>query len=88
MVGCGPDPQRGCIPGMAIGNVRVEMPNPLVPFSFRTQQQQYRRSYVMGGGLVVKVKGRAGGRDYGPMERKNEGRLLKAEHPNKVGYSE
>lgn len=22
MVGCGPDPQRGCIPGMAIGNVR------------------------------------------------------------------
>lgn len=42
MAGCGPDPQRGCIPGMATGNVRVEMPNPLVPFSFRTQQQQRR----------------------------------------------
>lgn len=40
------------------------------------------------GGLVVKEKERAGGRDYGPMEGKNEGRLLKAEHPNKVGYSE
>lgn len=32
-------------------------------------------------------KGRAGGRDYGLMERKNEGRLFKAEHWNKVEYS-
>lgn len=31
MVGCGPDPQRGCIPGMAIGSVGTEMPNPLLP---------------------------------------------------------
>lgn len=51
MVGCGPDPHRGCIPGMATGSVRAEMPNPLLPKFPHTAvspngKQQFRQPYV------------------------------------------
>lgn len=68
MVGCGPDPQRGCIPGTAIGNVRAEMPNPLLPQFPHTAvspawKQQFRQSYVTGVGCEVK-----GGLEGGIMD--------------------
>lgn len=85
MVGCGPDPQRGCIPGMAIGRVRAEMPNPLLPQFPHTAvspawKQQFRQSYVTGAGC--KEKGGLGGKDYGLTGRKKRGRLFKVEHWN------
>lgn len=84
MAGCGPDPQRGCIPGMAIGSVRAEMPNPLLPQFPHTAvspagKQQFWQSYVTGVGCKEK-----GGLEAGIMgrwrERKKEGRLFEAEH--------
>jgi len=51
MIGCCPDSLKGCIPGMAIGCVRAEMPNPLLPQFPLTAvspvgEQQFWHSYV------------------------------------------
>ncbi|KAM7372805.1 hypothetical protein PAMP_007702 [Pampus punctatissimus] len=59
MVGCGPDPRRGCIPGTAISRVWAEMPNPPLPqFPYTADspagKQQFRRSYVTGVGCKKK----------------------------------
>ena len=68
IVGCGPDPWRGCIPGMAIGRVQAEMPNPLLPQFPHTAEspagkQQFWQSYVTGVGCKEK-----GGLEGGIMD--------------------
>ncbi|KAI3358286.1 hypothetical protein L3Q82_002986 [Scortum barcoo] len=47
MVGCGPDPQRGCIPGMAIGSVRAEMPNPAPTVSAHSRSNCARSEFEL-----------------------------------------
>ncbi|CAB1429422.1 unnamed protein product [Pleuronectes platessa] len=58
MVGCCPDPRRGCIPGMAFGRVRAEMPIPLLPQFPHTAvcpaRKPFQRSYVTGVGCEEK----------------------------------
>ena len=68
IVGCGPDPWRGCIPGMAIGRVQAEMPNPPLPQFPHTAEspagkQQFWQSYVTGVGCKAK-----GGLEGGIMD--------------------
>lgn len=75
---------------MAIGNVWAEMPDPPLPQFPHTAvspawKQQFRQAYVTGVGCEEK-----GGLEGGIMDRwreKKEGRLFKAEHWNKVEYS-
>lgn len=75
---------------MAIGTVWAEMPDPSLPqFPHAAVspvwKQQFQQAYVTGVGCEEK-----GGLEGGIMDRwreKKQGRLFKAEHWNKVEYS-
>jgi len=61
MVGGGPDPQRGCIPGTAIGSASAAMPDPRLPqFPHTASESRWKTtlsSVLCNRGLVVKKKG-------------------------------